>query len=111
MLDAETLRTIRNIPTKERIALIVALITSLDPQQAQSIQPAFLSLINSVASQSNEHQASLDDWKVSIRQGMQQTAASEQPNRPAFGFMKGTGSIHGDIVSPAVPENDWEALQ
>lgn len=36
---------------------------------------------------------------------------ANRPHRPAFGFMKGTGSIHGDVVSPAVPESDWEVLQ
>ncbi len=36
---------------------------------------------------------------------------TNRPHRPAFGFMQGTGSIHGDIVSPAVPESDWEVLQ
>ncbi|PZV02949.1 MAG: hypothetical protein DCF32_14465 [Leptolyngbya sp.] len=36
---------------------------------------------------------------------------AKRPHRPAFGFMKGTGSIHGDVISPAVPESDWEVLQ
>jgi hypothetical protein len=36
---------------------------------------------------------------------------AEPANRPAFGFMKGTGSIHGDVVSPAVSESDWEVLR
>lgn len=31
--------------------------------------------------------------------------------KPAFGFMKNTGSIHGDILSPVVPENTWDVLQ
>ena len=30
--------------------------------------------------------------------------------RPAFGFMKGTGKILGDVVAPILPENAWEVL-
>ena len=33
------------------------------------------------------------------------------PQRPPFGFMKDTGKILGDVTSPVLPENDWEALQ
>ncbi|MCI0353472.1 MAG: type II toxin-antitoxin system Phd/YefM family antitoxin [Acidobacteria bacterium] len=28
-----------------------------------------------------------------------------------LGAMAGTGRIHGDIVSPVVPESDWEVLR
>ena len=31
--------------------------------------------------------------------------------RPAFGFMKDTGKIISDIVSPVLDENTWEVLQ
>lgn len=31
--------------------------------------------------------------------------------RPAFGVMKGSGEILGDIVAPALPESAWEVLQ
>jgi hypothetical protein len=31
--------------------------------------------------------------------------------RPAFGFMKDTGKIIGDVVSPVLDENTWEVLQ
>jgi hypothetical protein len=34
-----------------------------------------------------------------------------QNQRPAFGVMKGSGEILGDIVAPALPESDWEVLQ
>jgi hypothetical protein len=40
-----------------------------------------------------------------------QTESTIRPQRPAFGFMKGTGKILGDIVSPILPENTWEVLQ
>ena len=95
MLDAETLRTIHNMPIKERIALIVALIASLDPHQAQSIQPVILSLINSWQSQFGEIQAPQHWQTLAIREIQQAVNLSEQPQRPAFGFMKGTGSIPG----------------
>ena len=32
-------------------------------------------------------------------------------HRPAFGFMKTTGAILGDVVAPVLPENTWEVLQ
>jgi hypothetical protein len=46
-----------------------------------------------------------------IQNRASQPASSKSPHRPAFGFMKGTGSIQGDIISPAVPESDWEVFQ
>lgn len=36
------------------------------------------------------------------------TASHQQ--RPAFGFMKGTGKILGDVVAPILPENTWYVL-
>lgn len=36
---------------------------------------------------------------------------TEASQRPAFGYMQGTGSILGDIVSPVLPETTWEVLQ
>lgn len=37
--------------------------------------------------------------------------AIPQTQRPAFGAMKGSGEIMGDVISPAVTENTWEVLQ
>ena len=34
-----------------------------------------------------------------------------QTQRPAFGVMRGSGEILGDIVAPALPESAWEVLQ
>lgn len=31
--------------------------------------------------------------------------------RPAFGFMRNTGKILGDVVAPILPEDNWEALR
>ncbi|MEM6835857.1 MAG: hypothetical protein AAF609_03295 [Cyanobacteria bacterium P01_C01_bin.120] len=54
----------------------------------------------------------LQSLKQELVQNSKSSAASpEQPSRAPFGYMKGTISIHGDIVSPVVPESDWEVLQ
>jgi prevent-host-death family protein len=37
--------------------------------------------------------------------------ATNQPKRPAFGAMKGSGEILGDLVAPATPATAWEVLQ
>ena len=37
--------------------------------------------------------------------------ATTQKQRPAFGSMKESGEILGDIVMPALPETAWEVLQ
>jgi hypothetical protein len=34
-----------------------------------------------------------------------------QNQRPAFGVMKGSGEILGDIVAPALSESTWEVFQ
>ncbi|PZU95125.1 MAG: hypothetical protein DCE90_13645 [Pseudanabaena sp.] len=34
-----------------------------------------------------------------------------QTQRSAFGVMRGSGEILGDIVTPALSESDWEVLQ
>ena len=31
--------------------------------------------------------------------------------RPAFGFMKDTGKVLGDVVNPVIDENTWEVLE
>ena len=40
-----------------------------------------------------------------------QSESTSRPQRPAFGFMKDTGKILGDVVAPVLPENTWEILQ
>jgi hypothetical protein len=34
-----------------------------------------------------------------------------QLQRPAFGAMKGSGEILGDVIAPVIPDTTWEALQ
>jgi hypothetical protein len=46
-----------------------------------------------------------------IQNRASQPASRDRSHRPTFGFMKDTGTIHGDITSPAVPESNWEVLQ
>lgn len=38
-----------------------------------------------------------------------ETAIASQ--RPAFGFMRTTGAILGDVITPVLPESTWEVLQ
>lgn len=37
--------------------------------------------------------------------------ATPQPQRPAFGAMKGSGEILGDVIAPVISATTWEALQ
>ena len=48
------------------------------------------------------------DIKTGADTSVKTTIAS---HRPAFGFMKATGAILGDVVAPVLPENTWEVLQ
>lgn len=40
-----------------------------------------------------------------------QPESEMKPQRPAFGFMKDTGKIIDDIVTPVLAENTWEVLR
>ncbi len=48
-----------------------------------------------------------------VKQDMQtgRAATPEPLHRPTFGFMKNTGTILGDVVTPVLPESSWEVLQ
>jgi len=35
----------------------------------------------------------------------------EEPEDPIFGFYKGKGEVIGDIISPIIPLEDWDALK
>ncbi len=37
--------------------------------------------------------------------------ATPHPQRPAFGAMKNSGQILGDLVTPILPANEWEVLR
>lgn len=49
----------------------------------------------------------LQSLKADIRKEPLQSISQ----RPAFGFMKDTGEILGDFVSPVLPENAWDVLR
>lgn len=34
-----------------------------------------------------------------------------EPKDPIFGFYKGKGTILGDIISPIIPVEDWDAFK
>ncbi|TVQ16815.1 MAG: hypothetical protein EA367_19045 [Leptolyngbya sp. DLM2.Bin15] len=40
-----------------------------------------------------------------------QPAPAADLQRPAFGFMKDTGTILGDVIAPILPETAWDVLQ
>ena len=51
-----------------------------------------------------------------VKHDMQKDASPQSqstacPQRPAFGFMKDTGDILGDVIAPILPETTWEVLQ
>ena len=48
------------------------------------------------------------DIKPSADTLVETTIASQ---RPAFGFMKTTGAILGDVAAPVLPESAWKGLQ
>jgi len=48
--------------------------------------------------------------KSDIKPDAAPSEAATHLKRPAFGFMKDTGKILGDVVAPVLPENTWEAL-
>ena len=35
----------------------------------------------------------------------------ETDEEPIFGFLKGEATIHGDLIEPAVPLEDWNCLK
>jgi hypothetical protein len=51
----------------------------------------------------------LGSLKTDMRDSPQLDSAHHQ--RPAFGFMKHTGKILGDVVTPILPETAWDVLQ
>jgi hypothetical protein len=48
------------------------------------------------------------DINSSVAPSLETTTES---HRPTFGFMKETGAILGDVITPVLPETAWEVLQ
>jgi predicted transcriptional regulator len=46
-----------------------------------------------------------------IKRAIDSYLANYQPSRHAFGALRHTGEIVGDILEPIVLESDWEALR
>jgi hypothetical protein len=64
----------------------------------------------------NERIAAIEAILQSLKNDLHKNDASQaettdSTNRPAFGFMRDTGEILGDIIAPVLPENTWEVLQ
>lgn len=51
----------------------------------------------------------------SLKSDMKKVTSSQpdpdSTQRPAFGFMKNTGKILGDVVTPVLAEDTWEVLR
>ncbi|MDS3861318.1 AbrB family transcriptional regulator [Thermosynechococcaceae cyanobacterium BACA0444] len=57
----------------------------------------------------DEFEISLGSGHIKLTQVSEEDAADLQ--RSAFGFMKNTGKILGDVVEPVIPETQWDVLQ
>jgi hypothetical protein len=83
MLDTTTIAKLNNTSIEERISIIEMLLGTLK-----------------------------NDIKKDIfSQNESEMKPEIKVQRPAFGFMKDTGNIIGDVVSPVLDENTWEVLQ
>lgn len=49
--------------------------------------------------------------KRDINPGVTPSLETTDSHRPTFGFMKETGAILGDVITPVLPETAWEVLQ
>jgi hypothetical protein len=95
MNDSEMLEYVKGLSIEERLHIIEAIWQTINRDMRSEIASPVTS------------EAAPLRGTVTHYEGPYDSAAQTQ--RPAFGFMKDTGSIQGDIISPAVPESDWEA--
>jgi hypothetical protein len=96
MLESGILQKMQGVAIEERIRIIEMILQSLKQDLRASNAQAI----------ADQH-----PLRGTVRHYEDPYNSAEQPRRPAFGFMKSTGTIQGDIISPAVPESDWEVLQ
>ena len=96
MLDADISNQLKEASIEERIRIIEMILRSLK-------QDLRASKVQSVATQR--------PLRGTVRHYEEPYDSAARPQRPAFGFMKDTGTILGDVVSPVLPESDWEVLQ
>jgi len=93
MMDSETLEKLQNASIEERITIIEMLLRSLKNDMPIEASPQ---------SEATAH--------LQGDVGVAGTGSDIWAARPAFGFMKGTGTILGDVVAPVLPENAWEVF-
>jgi hypothetical protein len=65
----------------------------------------------SIEERINIIEALLHSLKNDIKKGVSPEINTDRPQRPPFGFMKGSAEIVGDVVDPALSEDAWEVLQ
>ncbi|MFH7244652.1 MAG: hypothetical protein ACHWZW_17590 [Spirulina sp.] len=118
MIDAEILQKMQAASLEDRIAMIEVILQSLKVElststaaqtpagQRYSIYPMPAQPLTDASNSADEHLS-----RGTVRHYSGPYTSVEQPQRPAFGFMKDTGTILGDVVSPVIPESDWEAFQ
>lgn len=118
MIDAEILQEMQAASIEERIAIIELILQSFKAElststvaqtpaaQRYSIHPIPAQPLTDSSHSADEHLS-----RGTVRHYVDPYTAVEQPQRPAFGFMKDTGIILGDVVSPVIPESDWDVLQ
>lgn len=80
--------------------------TMVDPKLLEQLKTA--SVNERIAVLEMLVQSLKSDIKPSADTSVETTIASQ---RPAFGFMKATGAILGDIVAPVLLQNAWKVLQ
>jgi hypothetical protein len=76
----------------------------LDSETLEKLQNA------SVADRIDIIEMILRSLKTDVSHSPQPDSAVHR-QRPAFGFMKNTGEILGDVVTPILPETAWDVLQ
>lgn len=124
MIETEILQKIQAASLEERIAIIELLLQSLKAELSQikvnqvgtDWRDLFthLKYLHPLEKGNELDQETIIDFpflESGIEQPTHSSLSTEKLQRPAFGFMKDTGTVLGDIVSPIIPESDWEVLR
>ena len=77
----------------------------IDPESLEKLKTA------SVSDRIAVMEMLVQSLKSDIKTDAAPSEAATHIKRPAFGFMKDTGKILGDVVAPVLPEDTWEALR
>jgi hypothetical protein len=118
MIEAEILQKMRAASIEDRIAIIEWLLQSLKAELNPSLETQPPTDGNyAIRRTFNQPLAGFSDsayeglLRSIVRRYAELDTSEDRPQRPAFGFMKDTGTILGDIVAPVIPESDWEVLR